>query len=271
MAHLPKGAGLLLLNFTALVAGPTAVAHPKDLKDIEARGSVRALVSADEQPEMFALTPGGNPGFEREILDAFGRARGVKVEVTTVANFEQIIPTLLRGEGDLIIGIIDTPARRKDISFTIETLPGRHLIVNRKPAAPINDLALLKTTRFGVIQATSWAEAAAAAGVPASNTTTFPDLPTVMGALQAGKVAATVMSAPDFALAKRHDPSLQAGAFIGPPSSAAWGVRKTDIALVNALSDHIFSLKGSPTWGQLVAKYFTGDTLDLFRRARKLP
>ena len=38
-----------------------------------------------------------------------------------------------------------------------------------------------------------------------------------------------------------------------------------------ALSDHIFSLKGSPTWGQLVAKYFTGDTLDLFRRARKLP
>jgi ABC-type amino acid transport substrate-binding protein len=247
-----------------------AVALPKDLKEIEARGTIRALVSADEQPEMFALAVGSaNPGIEREILDRFARAHGLKIDVVTVPNFEQIIPDLLKGDGDLIIGIIDTESRRRQIAFTIETLPGRHLVVNRKPAAAISTVDAMKRARFGVIQGTSWAEAAAAAGVAASNTVQFPDLPGVLGALESGKVAATVMSAPDFALARRRDPALQAGTFIGAPTSAAWGIKKTDGALVDALNDHIFTLKGSMAWGQLVAKYFTADALELFRQARR--
>jgi ABC-type amino acid transport substrate-binding protein len=185
-----------------------------------------------------------------------------------VPNFEQIIPMLLKGDGDLIIGIIDTETRRRQIDFTIETLPARHLVVYRKPAAPL-EAPDVKRAHFGVIQGTSWAEAAATAGVPAANTSSFPDLFAVLAALQAGKVAATVMSAPDFALAQRHDAGLQAGVFIGAPDSAAWGLRKTDKQLEDALNDHIFSLRGSVAWRQLVGKYFTPEALELFRRARK--
>jgi ABC-type amino acid transport substrate-binding protein len=240
-----------------------------DLKDVETRGSIRALVSADEQPEMFSLTQdAAAPGFEREILDGFAKAHNVKVEVVNVPNFEQIIPMLVKGDGDLIIGIIDTETRRRQITFTIETLPARHLLVNRKPAAPV-EAADLKHAHFGVIQGTSWAEAAAAAGVPAANTSNYPDLFAVLAALQGGKVAATVMSAPDFALAQKRDGGLQGGAFIGPPASAAWGLRKSDKQLEDALNDHIFTMRGSVAWRQLVSKYFTPDALELFRRARR--
>jgi ABC-type amino acid transport substrate-binding protein len=142
-------------------------------------------------------------------------------------------------------------------------------VVNRKPAGLIADLNTLKATRVGVILGTSWAEAAAAAGVSPANTTQFSDLPAVLAALRAGKVAATVMSAPDFALAQKRDRALQGGIFIGAPNSAAWGLRKADTALLEALNDHILTLRKSRAWEQLVAKYFTPEAFDLFRRARR--
>ncbi len=248
----------------AVFAGRASAA---DLKEIEARGSLRALVSADEQPEMFALKEGAAPGFERELLEGYTRTRHLKLEVVTVPNFDQIVPMLLKGEGDLIIGIVDTETRRKQIDFTIETLPARHLAVSRKPAPVVATLDEFRKARVGVVSGTSWAEAAVAAGVksPASYT----DLPQVLDALQAGKITATVMSAPDFALSQRRDPSLQAGVFVGPPSHAAWGVRKEDRALVESINDYVFTLRSTPAWGQLVGKYFSSEALELFKRARR--
>ena len=48
------------------------------------------------------------------------------------------------------------------------------------------------------------------------------------------------MSAPDFALAQRKDPALQAGLFLGPPNSTAWGVRTADKALFIKTNDGSF-------------------------------
>jgi ABC-type amino acid transport substrate-binding protein len=242
-------------------------AHALDLKEIVARGSLRVLVASDEQPEMFAIIPGAAPGFEREIIEGFSKTRRLKLEIVTVANFEQIIPMLNKGEGDLIMGIVETDSRRKQIDFTIETLPARHLVVSRAPQPPVTSLDEFRKAKVGVVAATSWAEAAAAAG--AKTPASFADLPQVLEALQTGKIGATVMSTPDFALAQRKDPSLRAGIFIGPPSHAAWGARKGDKALVDALNDYIFNMRSTPAWGQLVGRYFSNDALELFKRARR--
>src|SRR5262249_55575388 len=99
-------------------------------------------------------------------------------------------------------------------------------------------------------------------------TVNFPDLPQVLEALQAGKGGATVMSAPDFALSQRHDPTLQAGIFLGPPSHPPRGGRQADKALGDGPNHPIFNKRSPPAWGQLVARYFSSDALDLFRRAR---
>src|SRR5262245_46339532 len=76
----------------------SGAAQALDLKEIEARGTLRVLVSADELPEMFALAPGASaPGFEREIIEGFARTHRCKPEVVTVPTFDQIIPMLLKG------------------------------------------------------------------------------------------------------------------------------------------------------------------------------
>ena len=82
--------------------------------------TLRVLVATDEMPEMFSFEASGPPGFERELLAGFCRVHGLALEVVPVRDFDQIIPMLLRGEGDVIAGIVDTPARRERIAFSSE-------------------------------------------------------------------------------------------------------------------------------------------------------
>jgi lysine/arginine/ornithine transport system substrate-binding protein len=239
-----------------------------DLAEMQQRGTLRVLVSADELPEMFALEPGEKPGLEREMLEAFARVNGLEIEAVPVENFEQIIPALLDDRGDLIVGIVDTESRRGKIAFTVETLPARHLAVNRKPAPPIDSLEALRKARVGVVIASSWAEAALDAGVEPANMEAYDMRQGVLEGLRSGAVEALVMTLPDFAQARQADDALQVGTFVGPPASGAWGLRKEDEALRQALNTHLKALQQSPAWGGMVLRYFSQDALELLAKAR---
>ena len=252
------------------VAGlTTANLAASDLPQIKARGTLRVLVAADEAPDMFSFVPEGRPGLEREMLEAFGRVHDVRLEIVPVPRFGDIIPKLLNDEGDVIVGIIDTPSRRETIDFTAETLPARHVAVTWAPNAPIMTVDELRQARVGVIQGTSWADAAHEAGVPTANITPLADTPAVLDALRAGEIEATIMSVTDFALNQRAYGSLQGGVFLGKAGSAAWGVRKKDTALRAALNAYLQGLKRSQAWGYLAMKYFTPRSLTLMARARR--
>jgi peptidoglycan lytic transglycosylase F len=258
----------------ALVAGALvgilATALPAaDLPAPSFPNRLRVLVSSDEMPEVFSFQGGDNPGFERELLEGFARARKLEMQVVQVKNWEQIIPMLLKGEGDIIVGIVDTEARRKRISFTKEIYPVRHVVVTRQPTPAVASVAELRTLRVGVIPGTTWAEAAAEAGVPASNQVPCADLNESLDALRKGRVTATVVAVFDYALARKHDPALEAGIFLGARGTAAWAVRKEEGALRAALDDYLEALFHSPAHGRLAVKYFSEEALSLIRRARK--
>jgi membrane-bound lytic murein transglycosylase F len=233
-----------------------------------ARGVVRALVAADEVPEMFALVSGPRLGFEREILEGFARLQKVKLEVVPVQGFENIIPALLKGDGDVICGILDTEARRRQVAFTVEILPSRLVAVSRKPRS-IATVRELAAERVGVVTGTAWGEAAAAAGVPASHIDSFPDMKTMLDALRGGKVGSSVMSLSDFVLLRGRETDLVPGPFLGEVKTAAWAVRKEDGALLEAIDEYVENLRRTPSWGRLAVTYFGDDALSLLGRARK--
>jgi len=72
-----------------------------------------------------------------------------------------------------------------------------------------------------------------------------------------------------FALARKHDPALEAGLFLGTPAVAAWAVRKGDVALLAALDEHTDAVRQSPVRSALAVKDFDEGALGLLRRARK--
>jgi ABC-type amino acid transport substrate-binding protein len=249
-----------------LAAGSRAEAAP-DLPEIAARGSLRVLVSADEAPEWFALRPALSPGFERELLEGFGRLHHLKLEPVPVAAFDDIIPALLSGRGDVIAGINVTDQRRKVVAFTAEVMPSRHLVVTRKPRHRVRDEDALRRERVGTVAGTTWAEAARRAGVPAGRLETFESSGQALTALREDRVGAIIVSLADFILYARGDGQLEAGLLLGPPGSAAWAVRPADAALRDALSTYLGNLRRSGSWSRMVIQYFGDDALQLLGRA----
>jgi ABC-type amino acid transport substrate-binding protein len=253
----------------AIVAGWVLEAVPAhaDLGEIKARGSLRVLVSADEQAEMYSVSPGGAPGFDREILDGFAGLQRVRVE-TVVRPFEEIIGALLKGQGDVVVGLVDTEARRRQLAFSVEVLPTRLVVLTRKPQPAIVKIEDLRAARVGVVKGTSWADAVSAAGVPAAQTELVPELSDALRGLEAARFAATVVSLVDASLAIRKDPVLQAGLFLGAPGRAAYAARKNDPELLRALDEYLGNLQKAGTWSRLVVKYFGSDALAVLGRAR---
>lgn len=240
-----------------------------DLPEIQARGALRVLVSAHEEPEAFSFLPDGPPGFDRELLEGFARLQHLRLEVVQVERFADTIPALKAGGGDLITGIIATEARRQEIEFSAEVLPARFVTVSRAPRAAPASLEQLKGETVGVVPGNAWARVVEGLRMPRSKTVTFSDVTAMLDGLKQGRITATVMSAVDFTLSKRRDPALRAGVAVGPAASGAWGVRKADSRLREALDAHLSAVRRSGSWSQLVVKYYGQDALDVLGRRRE--
>jgi ABC-type amino acid transport substrate-binding protein len=141
--------------------------------------------------------------------------------------------------------------------------------VNRVPLKPIASDAELARLRVAVVTGTSWEDAAIAAGVPGDRRVGFATAQEALAALRQGDLEAMVMSLPDFAHAQRSDAELQAGSFVGPAASAAWAVRPGDVELRRALDAYIENLRRSPSWSQMVLRYFSEGALRLLGQSRQ--
>ncbi len=250
-------AGTLILSAAGASAGDPTPGLPATL---------RVLAAADEMPEMFSFEEQGSPGFERELLEGFCRVHGLRMEVVRVQAFDRLIPMLLDGQGDVITGIIDTPARRQRVAFSLEILPGRHLAVARRPR-PAPRALEMRGLRVGVIPGTSWEQAAVDAGVPDANRVGFPDTNAVLAGLRDERVDTVVMDLVDFALAQKHDPELVAGGFLGAVTSGAFAVRPGDTSLLAALNSYLQGTRQAQH--SLVLRYLSGDALSLIALARR--
>jgi ABC-type amino acid transport substrate-binding protein len=239
-----------------------------DLAELKARGTLRVLVTPEEYPEWFSLEAGPDPGFERELIDGFAQLQRLTLELVVVPSFDGIIPALLARKGDVIVGIIDTAARRRQLAFTAEVLPSRHLAVSLRSHPAPRTLQELRTRRVGVVAGTTWAEVARE-HVPASQVVSFERVDEVLKALRAGTVNATVVVLSEYLSARRVEPELEAGLFLGSRVSAAWAVRPTDVELRAALDAYLALKKQSMGFSRLVVKYFGKEAMTILDRATR--
>lgn len=259
----PVVPALLSSLLVALRLGASAV----DFPEIQVRGSLRVIAAEGEQPEMFDFDGDpAKPGLEREMVEGFARLKRLKLLVVAVKSFSDRIPALLRGDGDLIVGLVDTAERRKQIAFTSEVLPVRHVAVTHKPTPSVRSAEGLRTKRVGTIRGTTWASETLAAGVPESQVQYFPDTEPMLQALATGRVEAVVMTISDLALATERRPGLEAGVLLGEPAHAAWGVRKQDALLKAELDAYIENFRSGASWNRLILTYFGEKALTVLGR-----
>jgi membrane-bound lytic murein transglycosylase F len=245
-----------------------ATAGAADLAEIKARGSLRVLVF-DRSDEFFSLKPGTPPGFDHELLTGFASLHRIRLEVTPLPSWGDLIPALLQGKGDLVAGRFTvTPARSEQIAFTIEVFPTRNVVVTRRPHRVVHTLEEFRVEKVGTIRGTSMAEAIAAAGVPPAHIDDTIPWGTLPEAVAAGKVTAVVLGVENAIVAQRKDPDLQLGLFLGPPGALAYGVRKQDAQLLGALNEYVGNTRKTLTWNRLVVKYLGPAALEALKRSR---
>jgi membrane-bound lytic murein transglycosylase F len=249
-----KASGAALTLAWALGAALPAGA---DMAEVKARGTLRVLAAHDEN--WFSLEKTGPPGFEREVLEAFARLHGLKFEAVAVERWEEAIPMLVAGRGDLLAGVNDTPARRRTIDFTRELLPARSVVVSLKPAPVLTTLKQLRSARVAVVPDTTWAEAATQAGVAPLAQVRVAGVPEALASLRSGKATAAIIDIVDYLQQRRRHPDIQLGLSLGSAQSSAWGVRKSDPELRRALDAYLTEFRRHPGWSRLLVKYFGDD------------
>jgi membrane-bound lytic murein transglycosylase F len=253
----------------ALALAATIPSKAADLADVKARGTLRVIVMPlSAADEFFPIPQGARPGFDREVLDGFAGLHRIKLVVVPVEGWDNLVPALLQGRGDVIAGRFTvTDARLKQIAFTSEVFPSRNVVMTRRPHARVQTLEALRQEKVGTIKGSSMAEAVHAVVPPANVDDSIPPggLP---AALAAGKVSAVVLGIESAIAAQREDAEIELGAFVGPPGSLAYGVRKSDAALLQALNEYIDNMRRTTTWGRLVVEYFGNSAPEILRKAR---
>jgi ABC-type amino acid transport substrate-binding protein len=251
--------------FTVVAALALAVlargASARDLAAIRKEGVLRVLVvPGDREPEFVNLASKARPGFDVEILQGFARAQKVTLTLVSIDAWDELVPALLKDQGDVIAGrFTDTEARRRHIDFTRAVFPTGVVVVTRKPHRVVGTLDELRSERVGTIRGTSMDEALVAAGVRSKIDYTALAENDVSAALRTGDITAAVWGLEGALAAANRDPELQLGLALGPPAALAYGVRKEDTALLAALDSHLARIRETGVWQRLVVRYL-GDS-----------
>jgi ABC-type amino acid transport substrate-binding protein len=232
------------------------------------RNPLKVLFFPQDRPEFFSVD-GKEPGFEREILEGFAKAQKLQMEIVAVAKWDALIPDLAEGHGDVIAGhFTDTEERRTHVDFTNGVLPTRIVIINRRPNAAVLTLKQLQNEKIGAVKGTAAFEELVAAGVPRAKIDDSITFENMLESLRTGKVTALARSVPLAVLSQRDDPEIQIGMFVGGGSQFAFGVRKGDSILREALNEHIALLSKTGQWNRLVVKYFGPAAVDIMKKAQ---
>ncbi len=116
----------------------TAVAEPKrfieigDIDSIKEQGELRVLIHSNQD---VALPRNGRPQeIDQDMLARFANTHSLTMTIVAVEKFEDLIPHLLEGKGDVIVSNLTvTDKRREKVGFTVPLdLVTEHILSSHK-------------------------------------------------------------------------------------------------------------------------------------------
>ena len=136
-----------------------AASRVGDLEAIKKNGCLRILTPW--MTEGYLPREGYPADYERELAGKFARTLGINAVLVSVAKFEDLIPALRSGKGDLIaanLTVLDS--RKKQIAFSLPVGHSREQVVTRAGDNSLKRPADLKGRTIAVQDKTSFMETA---------------------------------------------------------------------------------------------------------------
>jgi polar amino acid transport system substrate-binding protein len=240
------------------------------LKRAQEAGTIR-VGYANEAPYAYLESASGRltgeaPEIARVVLAemGIGNVEGVLTE------FGSLIPGLKAGRFDIIAaGMYILPERCKEIAFSNPTYSvGEAFIVASGNPLALNGykgVARHSEARLGVVAGTVEREYARRTGIPDARVVVFPDAPSALDGVIAGRVdayAATSLTVNNL-LARAHSSRVERATPFSDPVIAgqsargygAFGFRKADRDLIAAFNSGLARFIGTPQHGELVKPF----------------
>ena len=214
-----------------------------DLEAIQRRGLVRLLAPRfDDDP---ALPRDGLPlDRYREIAESFVRVLGMEPQWVLVDGYDEILPALEEGRGDIVVtNLTRTDARAERVGFSVPVRIVNEVLVVPPDRADL-DLAAVEGLSIAVPPDTSYAETAAAL-VEANPGITVQEVPAdtpdveLVDGVAAGTYQAAIIDSNLAEVLVKH----ARGAVIGPVVAAdreiAWATRSDSVELRRRLNEFL--------------------------------
>jgi membrane-bound lytic murein transglycosylase F len=242
--------------------------HPRTLEEIVKSGYIRVLTRNNDTS--FFIYRGHRMGFDYEVGKKLAQSLGIRVDMIITQSWQDMVPALLKGEGDAIAAEVTvTEERRKQVLFAAPWGHTREVIVWKDGTGPLESAENLAGKEVHVRKSSTYAaslqqlnEKLRAAGKPKVTIKPVPDdweTDTVLQAVSAGEIVYTIA---DDLLANVHTAYLP-NLVVGPPITGdrelAWAVRPGDVKLKKAIDDVFRDLRRKPDFNVLRKKYFEAE------------
>ncbi|HYV44163.1 MAG TPA: transporter substrate-binding domain-containing protein [Myxococcaceae bacterium] len=208
-----------------------------DLKEIESRGVLRVIIHGAEEDY---LPRAGMPAtYDRQLAREFAARHHLKLQLVLVDAFDQMIPMLLAGKGDVIAANFTvTAARSEKVDFTRPVAVVKEVVVGQKGAQLLPDTpADLEGREVHVRPSSPFAETLAGLKakvkvVPAPETL---DQEELTYAVSRGERPLTVVDSNTLQAVQAYNDQLQPLFAVAEGRQKAWALRKNSPDLRAAL------------------------------------
>lgn len=249
---------------------PPLVVDTGDLEAIQKRGTLRVLVFG--QGELLLPRAGKSTLSDRELAAGLAASLGVTAEPVSVERYEDLIPLLLEGKGDIIAArLAETAERKQRIVFSRPTAVVEEFVVGRvdDPAAP-KDLAGLAGKTVTVRKSSSYRETLdaliqAGASLLVGEAAEDTDTATIVEQVAHKKLDYTVVDGDLLAHIQGYVPSVRALFAVKQGRQIALGIRPTNPKLKAAADAYLVQTAMTSH----ARKLNTGD-LDVIRKRGSL-
>jgi membrane-bound lytic murein transglycosylase F len=242
--------------------------HARSLEEIVKSGYIRVLTRNNDTS--FFIYRGHRMGFDYEVGKKLAQKLGIRVDMIITNSWQEMLPALLKGEGDVIAAELTVTNERKQQVLFAEPWGHTHEVVMWKDGSPpIKTAEELSGKDVHVRRSSSYfqtltelSEKLKAAGKPAVIIKLVPEEDETDTILQGISKGEYVYTLADDLLATIHTaywPNLVIGPQASPDRDLAWAVRPKDVKLKKTIDDLIRDMKRKPDFNVLKKKYFEAE------------
>ena len=234
---------------------------PSELERIKEEGVLRVITR--NSPSTYFQDRNGEAGFEYELVKRFANTLGVKLQIETADNIEEIFNRLNRPGGPALAaaGLVASEGRQELARFTRSYLDVTTQVVyrsgQRRPTSPKD----LIGKRIMVLKGSSQAEKLAALQAE------YPDLRyeqsdavevvDLLRMVDEGQIDLTLVESNEMSMNQVYFTNIRAGFDVGEQNSLAWIVPKgEDVSLLQAANSFLEKAQENGTLQRLRERYY---------------